>query len=357
MNAVWERLSRKEDKAEFVLWTGDHMSIFEPHVGMDAVRAAIKNVTDGLLGVRAATGARIYPILGNHDSSPMFQFPTVGPYYVYDAAATEWARIPDLSKASIASLRKALWYTELIRPGLRLVSLNTLMYYTMNFLIDHNVKDPSGQLAWLRSTLEQARRDHEYVYISTHIPPGYDEEKSVPEMWSIWNDGLWDVLEDFQDVITASFYGHLHYDTFRVYQGKNGTLGSAFLTSGTSTRGLNPSVTMYEYSTKPPFTILERINWYIDIDESNERDQIVWKLAYKATDMYGVKDLSPASLADYIQRMAGDRELFLKFWNVMKGSYTEDRTRCESDRCRKQALCYLTLVRTTDVKACIMQTL
>lgn len=59
MDATWERLSR--DKVDFILWTGDHTSIFEPVVGMEQVRTAIKNVTAGLIKVNKATGAKVFP--------------------------------------------------------------------------------------------------------------------------------------------------------------------------------------------------------------------------------------------------------------------------------------------------------
>lgn len=265
-----------------------------------------------------------------------------------------------------------MFYTELIRPGLRLVALNTPLYYSLNFLVDHYVPDPSGQLAWLRGTLEAARKAREFVYVSTHIPLGYDEEKGVAEMWRLWNDGLWDLLSEFQDVITASFYGHLHYDSFRIYRGKNGT-SAGFLTSGTSTREINPSVTMYEYSLDPPFTIIDRTNYYLDLDESNEKDTAVWKLAYHWKDLFGLKvchrflflllhvslneffqDMSPASLESYVNRLSTDHDLFLKFWRLMKGSWTDDRTPCETNRCRRLTLCYMTHCRTNEVKECIL---
>ena len=47
------------------------------------------------------------------------------------------------------------YYTVLIQCGLRLVSLNTVYYYTNNRLTE-NLEDPAGQFVWLDAVLTNA---------------------------------------------------------------------------------------------------------------------------------------------------------------------------------------------------------
>ena len=50
----------------------------------------------------------------------------------------------------------------LIKPGLRLVSLNTVYYYT-NDKLTGNISDPAGQFAWLDEILTNASSINEKV--------------------------------------------------------------------------------------------------------------------------------------------------------------------------------------------------
>lgn len=47
------------------------------------------------------------------------------------------------------------FYTVLIKPGLRLVSLNTVYYY-INDILTANMSDPAGQFEWMDGVLTNA---------------------------------------------------------------------------------------------------------------------------------------------------------------------------------------------------------
>lgn len=57
------------------------------------------------------------------------------------------------------------YYTSLIRPGLRLIALNTNLYYTRNRLAQNftDSDDPAGQVNWFNDTLAAAVRNKEKV--------------------------------------------------------------------------------------------------------------------------------------------------------------------------------------------------
>ena len=60
----------------------------------------------------------------------------------------------------------------MVRPGLRLISVNTNFCNNFNFFLLLGFDDPSGHLHWIYSTLKSAEEKGERVYVIGHIPPG-----------------------------------------------------------------------------------------------------------------------------------------------------------------------------------------
>ena len=170
-NFTIERLKHRE-KPDFILWGGDHVAFFSANQSIDHTEKAINEISQDLREIRAAYGydVRVYPVLGNHDTYPDFQFPEKGPFYIYEAAAKAWADF--LKPESLKTLRMGGYYTELIEPGLRIVVLNTALYYFGNVAIPATLHDPGDQLAWMRDVLQKAKDDGEYVFVAAHVPPG-----------------------------------------------------------------------------------------------------------------------------------------------------------------------------------------
>lgn len=54
------------------------------------------------------------------------------------------------------------FYSQLVKPGLRMVSLNTILYYGPN-KVTENMTDPAGQFRWLEKTLLKASQNQEKV--------------------------------------------------------------------------------------------------------------------------------------------------------------------------------------------------
>lgn len=62
----------------------------------------------------------------------------------------------------VTCLHEGGFYSLVIKPGLRLVSLNTNLYYSPNE-VTVNMSDPAGQFQWLQETLELSRQNMEKV--------------------------------------------------------------------------------------------------------------------------------------------------------------------------------------------------
>ena len=73
-----------------------------------------------------------------------------------------------------ADLRRRASYSVLVREGFRVISLNNIQCYEMNFLTYPHLADPDGMLAWLVAELQSAEDRKELVHLISHIPPGHN---------------------------------------------------------------------------------------------------------------------------------------------------------------------------------------
>lgn len=167
------------------------------------------------------------------------------------------------------------FYSQLVKPGLRVVSLNTILYYGPN-KVTSNMTDPAGQFEWLEKTLQKAAQSLEkvesclnpalwsashccmlgisskevnvasfllQVYIIAHVPVGYlPFVRNTTAVRELHNERLVAICRRYSSVIVGHFYGHTHRDSIMVLLDQQGeqnvimTIIKVFLLSPTSTR-------------------------------------------------------------------------------------------------------------------------
>lgn len=103
------------------------------------------------------------------------------------------------------------FYSVLVRPGFRIISINTNYCYVGNFWLLINATDPASQLQWLAYELHAAEISNEKVHIIGHIPPGY------PECMRIWSRNYYKIIARYEATVTGQFFGHTHGDEFEVF--------------------------------------------------------------------------------------------------------------------------------------------
>ena len=97
--------------------------------------------------------------MGNHEGFPVDTFPTdaergsnVSIEWLYDSVADlAWA--DNLVMEDKEMFLRNGFYTTLIQPGLRLISLNTNFCQGGNFFLFLDFSDPAEQLKWLTEQL------------------------------------------------------------------------------------------------------------------------------------------------------------------------------------------------------------
>lgn len=286
-------------KAQFMIWTGDSPPHVPPgELSTGVVIQVISNMTHTIRHHLPALP--VYPALGNHDYWPQDQYPASS-NVIYEAAARLWQ--PWLQPSALETLRAGGFYSQSVQPGLRVVSLNTNLYYSPN-RETVNSSDPSGQLQWLQGTLENATQAREKVFVIAHVPVGYlPFAKDTTAIREVHNEQLVAIFRKYSDIIAGQFYGHTHRDSIMVLQDEQGKPVNSLFVSPAVTPiksvlepySNNPGVRMYAYSPED-FSLLDIWQYYLNLTEANESRSADWALEYVLAESSGLRDLRPESL-------------------------------------------------------------
>ncbi|KAF3850237.1 hypothetical protein F7725_019956 [Dissostichus mawsoni] len=169
---------------------------------------------------------------------------------VYRAAAELWR--PWLQNEALLTLSQGGFYSQLVKPGLRVVSLNTILYYGPN-------------------------KKH--------------------------NERLVSIFRKYSDIIAGHFYGHTHQDSIMVLLDQQGKpVNSLFVSPAvTPIKSLlqpysnNPAFRMYLYDTED-FSMQDIWQYFLNLTEANERQSAAWRREYVLREAFGLADLKPLSL-------------------------------------------------------------
>ncbi|GMT05039.1 hypothetical protein PENTCL1PPCAC_27213 [Pristionchus entomophagus] len=345
--AAMRHISQTHKDLDYIVITGD----FEAHDMWDYTKektqANIANVTQVLNDNFPNTP--IYESIGNHEAVPMDamaphnmdEYDTRGPTWLYNTLADAWSKW--ISPESVKGVQYRASFVEYPSPGLKLISINTVYCSAFNFYIYINQTDPDGTLTWLINELLDSEAKGERVHIISHIPAGDDY------CLKGWAHNFYDIVNRFENTIAAQFYGHTHNDHFQVYYEDSNPSGRA-----THFNFITPSITTYSFNNPAyriytidggyegaTYTVLDAETYTTDLNDANAKDQEPkWFLEYSTKDAYGLPDLSPASWAALIDRLAVDDDLFTKFHQYyFRSSYEAD---CVNEpECRQKYVCYL----------------
>ncbi|XP_077443895.1 cyclic GMP-AMP phosphodiesterase SMPDL3A [Stigmatopora argus] len=342
IQSAFEHMSTLVKPNDFIIWTGDS----PPHVPVSELSTAMviqvmSNMTQSIR--KYFPNVTVLPAVGNHDYWPQDQMPT-STNDIYRAAARLWK--PWLQDEALKTLSQGGFYTQLTRKGLRVVSVNSVLYYGPD-QVTANVTDPAGQFQWLEDTLKKADADAEKVLIISHIPVGYlPFLANVTALREEHNERLVAIYRRYSRVITGHFYGHTHKDSVMVLLNEQGTPVNSLFVSAAVTPikdasapySNNPAVRLYFYD-KKDHGILDIWQYFLNLTEANLRQRADWTLEYVMTDAFGLPDLRPVSLFRLGLEMWTRSEVFDTYFAHYTVGY-DDRPPCGGD-CRAFQLCSL----------------
>ncbi|XP_055937861.1 acid sphingomyelinase-like phosphodiesterase 3b [Argiope bruennichi] len=356
INATILSMKQIHPTPDFIIWTGDnlpHTEKFDP--GWDITFEAIRNTT--LLLSSTFPNVLILPSIGNHDSFPPNILPADNTSNNIYKGYLEKGRWKDLiNESEWSTFVKGGYYSHLVKPGLRIISLNTILWYEPNNLTA-KISDPANQFQWLEGILKNSSKLSEKVYIIGHVPPGFYNrgfpgQKCGPTFHLPHLESYLKILLNYSQVIVGQLYGHLHVDMFQVYQYNTGVFkGSSLLASSVTpwhsnkqdnvSIPVNPSVRLIHYS-RTDARLLEFDQYYLNLTKANNMSETpkentnVYELLYSFAKFYGVPDLSTESLVQVYETLKRNKTVFDSFFTFL--SAAERTVDCDSD-CEVAQLC------------------
>ncbi|WYZ42204.1 hypothetical protein EsH8_V_001099 [Colletotrichum jinshuiense] len=276
---------------DFALFTGDIVdhAIWNTTIAQNSaeISMAYQHMADA--------GLQIYGTVGNHEMSPVNAIPpshlSGSAQWLYNVVSDAWKRWI----GSPAEAKEIGAYSILSpRANLRIISVSTNMWYTLNFWLYQDVqRDPSGHIQWLVNELDGAEKAGERVYLVGHMPMGHTH------------------LDHFQ--VSYSDYEHR--------TASNAVAVSYIAPSMTPLSGM-PAFRIYTVDAAT-FGILDVDTYIADMADPEFQVQPVWKKYYSAKEAYGTlvdpsispsTELSPAFWHNVTMALEKDPAAFDAYW-------------------------------------------
>ncbi|XP_066248576.1 sphingomyelin phosphodiesterase-like isoform X2 [Euwallacea similis] len=344
---MFDFIALQHPDIDYILWTGD----LPPHDIWNQTKEYNLNVIKETIDMifKAFPNTPIFPAIGNHESSPAGNFappwmknPSHSISWLYDKISPSWLKwLPPTAEPTV---RHGAFYSVLLRPGFRLISINTNYCHSLSWWLLVNSTDPASELKWLVHELQGAEDRDEKIHIIGHISPG------STDCMKSWSKNFYDIVNRYEGTVKALFYGHSHADEFQLFY----ETVDEYSSRPTAVAYLAPSVTTFT-NHNPAFRIyyvdgdhedttrdvLEHETWTFDMELANKlpNNEPQWYKLYSATETYEMENLSPSEWNKVVERMIIDDDLFQRFYrNYYRNSPTAPV--CDT-KCKVQILCDL----------------
>ncbi|KAJ6601280.1 Metallo-dependent phosphatase-like protein [Mycena vulgaris] len=290
----------------FSIYTGDLVS----HDPDNQLSRAYVEYTETILYdlFRKTLGSGpMYAVLGNHDSYNQAQdaHHALGGglatqfSWNYDHLAALWQHEQWLPESAV-ELARAHYSAFMVKrqDGLRVISLNTDMWYKANYFnyINLDTPDNSGMLRFLTDELQDAEDAGDRVWIIGHVLSGWDGSNPLVNP----TDLFYQIVDRFSPHVIANvFFGHTHEDQASIFYANNATDISAQNALTTSWMGpsitpgtnLNSGFRMYEVDSST-FDIMDAYTWRSDVNtfaalDSQPEVGPTYAFEYSTRDAYG----------------------------------------------------------------------
>ncbi|KOS18929.1 Sphingomyelin phosphodiesterase 2 [Escovopsis weberi] len=359
--SMYDAIRQIVPDAIFSLFTGDIID----HGVWNTTEASNTQSINDAYGYMGTHLGYVYGTAGNHEANPTnaFQPASVGNAtdWLYRVLQSQWGRW--VESAELAKIQAMGAYsTKHPNSNLRIISLNTNLYYRMNFwMYQPSVgKDPNGQIEWLVQELDAAERAGERVYIIGHTPPGEKDAFAAAANY------LDQVFNRYSSTIAAMFWGHTHSDHFEVsysnyrsdYRQRNvkeASLVSYICPSLTPMSGM-PAFRVYDVD-PVTYAVLDTVTYMADTNNTAfQATGPVWTKYYSAKEAYGSQlvppqtdpqaELTPAFWHDVTAMFENRPDVFREYLS-RKSRGWRSVAPCEGD-CLAAEICQLRAGRSQD---------
>ncbi|ODM96222.1 Sphingomyelin phosphodiesterase [Orchesella cincta] len=305
--------------------------------------------------------AKVIPVIGNHETHPVNMFSPFGvpsnysTDWLYSAAARAWSHwIP---KESIHNFLHAGFYDVEVDHYFRVIVLNTNLCYGYNFWQSFEPRDPSGQLRWLARELQRSEDIGQFVHILGHVAP------SEADCFTVWSQNFYDIINRYSSIVKAQFYGHTHFDEFRLYYhnyNRSQAISPVWIgASLTPYTNLNPGYKIFTIDgargAESTWNIIDHETWIYNLTDANLNPHLPprWYKLYQATEAFEIPDMSPESLNNFVQRMSSNITAFNTYYRLYHKATDAALDEGCDNLCRKRILCGIVTPHYGEHKMCL----
>ncbi|KAG5980371.1 hypothetical protein E4U55_004098 [Claviceps digitariae] len=348
--SMYEYIKKEFPDAAFAMFTGDIVD----HGSHNTSQKYNEHIIDHAYDTMHDYIPTVYGTAGNHEAHPLNNFePQIlgnKTQWLYDTLFRHWSR--EVNSSSLLDAKPTGAYsTKYPKGNLRIISLNTNMYYRYNFVLYQKAmqRDPDGQLLWLAKELHAAEKAAENVYIIGHMPLGSSD--ALPNGSNYFAQ----IVRRYSKTIKAMFFGHTHADHFQIsYSNYKNRLPSTALAvsyicpSLTPTSG-HPAFRVYDVDPQT-FAVLDATTYIADMNDPNfQTSGPNWKKYYSAKKAYGravtpqvtdpAAELSPSFWHNVTEALKNNEALFDDYM-ARKSRGWNAESKCRDD-CTKREICAL----------------
>ena len=278
----------------------------------------------------ALPGVPVYAALGNNDSD-------CGDYEL-DANGAFLVEIGRIFSADFPAKERADALRDFSAGGYYNVRLPAPLEHTRMLVLDDlfmsrqyatcggkaDAAPAAAQIAWLTEQLDAARRDHEKVWVMSHIPPGvnpYATATKVLDMCAggkpamfLNSEALPEAMAHYGDVIELAIFAHTHADEMRLLkpaeEDPQGGVAIKMVGSISPVNGNNPSFTVAEVdgatSQLRDYRVFVASNQAGPDASANSNAGTQWTEEYDFAKTYKAPAFTAATVADLVAGFKAD---------------------------------------------------
>ncbi|KAK6532145.1 hypothetical protein TWF694_003305 [Orbilia ellipsospora] len=296
--SMYQAILQHAADADFMIFTGD---LVDAALWLQSQQHTVDAIND-MYGRITNSGfaAKVYGVIGNHDTAPVNLFPLVEPQSGYPSAVPFYNQVAtDLKKWIGNDAAQSIMHNygcyAVVHPGtnLKVISISTNFWYNVNvWIYDNNgmdtARDPGNIFKWLTGELQAAEDAGQSAFIIGHMPPGIVD--AIPDYSNYFNQ----IITRYSSTVKGMFWGHTHTAEFEVTYSdvKNRNYGNAviasYITSCVTPRNSNPVFRVYSIDPST-YQVLDYDDYYTSVAEIpyGSTNQPEWKKLYNAREAFG----------------------------------------------------------------------
>ncbi|KAF3939204.1 Endopolyphosphatase [Dactylella cylindrospora] len=296
--SLYQAIKEKAPDADFMIFTGD---LIDAALWLQSQAGTIAGMKD-MYGQISSSGisAKVYGVIGNHDTAPVNLFPLKEPEAKYGSAIPFYNQMSaDLEKwvgaTAAKSIKDNAGCYSIVHPGtnLKVISISTNFWYSLNlWLYDengmNNARDPGNVFKWLTNELQAAETAGQSAFIIGHMPPGIVD--ALPDYSNYFNK----ITTRYSSTIKGMFFGHTHTNEFEITYGNpkartfSNALITSYVTSCVTPRAANPVFRVYTVD-PTSYQVLDYDHYYTSIADIayGSTQKPVWNKLYSAKAAFG----------------------------------------------------------------------